>query len=132
MRETTAARLKGEVNIRSETGQGTSLEICVPVSLSSLVALRSGSRRHGCVVYPSMRFAEPCEFERREIARSAEKDSIVYDGKVIPFLALTRALGSRRSSGRKRELLVRGGPRSILAEWRPLASTGCSVRRASW
>ena len=30
-----------------------------------------------------------------EIARSAEKDSIVYDGKVIPFLALTRALGKK-------------------------------------
>ncbi len=35
----TVTRLKGEVTIRSDHGQGTTVEICVPVSLSSLAAL---------------------------------------------------------------------------------------------
>jgi two-component system chemotaxis sensor kinase CheA len=87
----TAARLKGEVIIRSEAGKGTSLEICVPVSVSSLLALQVDTG--GTVAsIPLDAIRRTLQVADCDIARSAEKDSIVYDGKVIPFLALTRTL----------------------------------------
>jgi two-component system chemotaxis sensor kinase CheA len=90
----TAARLKGQVNVRSETGKGTSLEICVPVSVSSMVALQVDAG--GAIAsIPLDAIRQTLRVRDSEIARSAEKDSIVYDGKVIPFLALTRALGEK-------------------------------------
>ncbi len=97
----TAARLKGDVSVRSETGRGTSVEICVPVSLSSLAVLEVDAG--GTIaalpldaVRQTMRVAD------RDIARSAEKDSIVYEGKVIPFLALPRALRKKTLADAKR------------------------------
>jgi two-component system chemotaxis sensor kinase CheA len=97
----TAARLKGEVSVRSEAGRGTSLEICVPVSLSSLTALEVDAG--GIIaallldaVRQTMRAAD------HDIVRSSEKDSIVYEGKVIPFLALARALRSKTMTDSKR------------------------------
>jgi two-component system chemotaxis sensor kinase CheA len=97
----TAARLKGEVSVRSETGRGTSLEICVPVSLSSLTALEVDAG--GMVaalpldaVRQTMRVAD------HDIVRSSEKDSIVYEGKVLPFLALPSALRKKTMADSKR------------------------------
>jgi two-component system, chemotaxis family, sensor kinase CheA len=95
VRETTA-RLKGEVNIRSETGRGTSLEICVPVSLSSLSALEVDAG--GTVAaLPLEAIRQTMRVADQDIARSAEKDSIVFGGRVIPFLALPRALKSKKT-----------------------------------
>jgi two-component system chemotaxis sensor kinase CheA len=97
----TVTRLNGEVTVRSETGRGTSLEICVPVSLSSLAALEVEAG--GMVatlpldaVRQTMRVAD------HDIARSSEKDSIVYGGKVIPFLALPSVLGKKTMAYSKR------------------------------
>jgi len=87
----TAARLKGEVSVRSETGKGTSLEICVPVSLSSLTALEVDAG--GTIAaLPLDAIRQAVRVAVDDIASSAERDSIVYDGNVIPFLALARAL----------------------------------------
>jgi two-component system chemotaxis sensor kinase CheA len=98
----TATRLKGEVSVRSETGKGTSLEICVPVSLSSLNALEVDAG--GTIaalpldaVRQTMRVAD------HDIANSAERDSIVYEGNVIPFLALARALRNKTMADSKRQ-----------------------------
>ncbi len=100
VRETTA-RLKGEVSIRSEAGKGTSVEICVPVSLSSLNALRVEAG--GAVaalpldaIHQTLRIADS------DVAHSAEKDSIVFEGKVIPHLVLSGALRMKMAPGSKR------------------------------
>jgi two-component system chemotaxis sensor kinase CheA len=97
----TVARLKGDVTVRSEEGRGTSLEICVPVSLSSLAALEVDAG--GIVaalpldsVRQTLRIADP------EIAHSAEKDSIVYEGRVVPFLSLPRELRRKETNGQMR------------------------------
>lgn len=98
----TVARLKGEVTVRSERGQGASLEILVPVSLSSVIALE--------VDAGGMAASLPLDAVRRilritdhDIVRSAEKESIVHDGKVIPFMPLTRALRAKTDVSRKRQ-----------------------------
>jgi two-component system chemotaxis sensor kinase CheA len=96
----TAARLKGEVNVRSETGKGTSLEICVPVSVSSLIALQveTGGR---VASIPLDAIRQTLRVAESDIVRSADKDSIVYDGKVIPFLVLSGALDKKAIPERK-------------------------------
>jgi two-component system chemotaxis sensor kinase CheA len=97
----TAARLKGEVKVRSERGQGTSVEILVPVSLSSLTALEVDAG--GTVAaLPLDAVRQILRIADHDIVRSAEKESIVHDGKVIPFMTLTRALRNKTDADRKR------------------------------
>jgi two-component system chemotaxis sensor kinase CheA len=112
----TAARLKGELSIRSEPGRGTTVEIRVPVSLAAL---------HGLVVESAGTLATiPLEAIRQtlrvsatDVARSAGSDSILHEGKVIPFLPLDRVLGRSTSSSRARRawsaVVVQIGDRSV-------------------
>jgi two-component system chemotaxis sensor kinase CheA len=87
----TASRFGGQVNIHSDAGRGTSVEIVVPVFLASLLAL--------VVDADGVTAALPLEAVRRtlrvtdaEIARTADGDSIVHEGRVIPFVPLSRVL----------------------------------------
>lgn len=98
----TAARFGGQVFLRSEAGRGTSVELRVPVSMASLRALVVDAE--GTVA------ALPFECVRRtirlvdaDIVRASNGESIVHDGRVVPYVPLTRAL--RRPTGAS-------GPRS--------------------
>lgn len=88
-----AMRLKGTVRVQSQPGQGTSIEIEVPLSLSSLVSIvvEVGGTT-ACVpldaVRQSLRLAEG------DIAHSAQGGAVLYRGQVIPFLSLGRVLGA--------------------------------------
>jgi two-component system chemotaxis sensor kinase CheA len=92
----TAARLKGEVIARSERGRGATIEICVPVSLSSLPALVVDAAGISASV-PLDAVRRTLRLADSEIARSADSESIVYEGNVIPFVPLAKAL--RRPTG---------------------------------
>lgn len=97
----TAVRLKGEVTIRSEAGKGTTLEICVPVSLSSLAALEVDAG--GMVAaLPLDSVRQTLRLAAHEIAHAADRDSIVHEGKVIPFLSLPKALRKKNADDHKR------------------------------
>jgi two-component system, chemotaxis family, sensor kinase CheA len=96
-----ATRLKGEVRVRSVAGKGTSLEICVPVSISSVTALEIDSAG-SIAVLPLDAIRRTVRVADQDIARSANKDSIVYEGKVIPFLALSSALRQKTQPDPKR------------------------------
>jgi two-component system chemotaxis sensor kinase CheA len=107
-----ATRLRGEVSIQSDPGRGTTMEICVPVSLSALPAI--------VVDAGGIAASVPLEAVRRtlrlaegDIARSPQSDSIVYEGKVIPFVPLAKALrrqaSSHRSQRRCSAVVVRSG-----------------------
>ncbi|HWZ42131.1 MAG TPA: response regulator [Candidatus Saccharimonadales bacterium] len=97
----TAVRLKGEVTIRSEPGRGTLVEICVPVMLSSLAALEVDAAG-AIVAVPLDAVREIKLVADREIACSATKESMVYNGKVIPFLNLAAVLRRELVVDRKR------------------------------
>jgi two-component system chemotaxis sensor kinase CheA len=98
----TAARLKGEISVVSEPGKGASVEICVPVSLSSLAALEVDAG--GTIAsLPLDAVRQIVRVAAHEVTRSGETESIVYEGKVIPFLALTRALGKKRTNDRRKQ-----------------------------
>jgi two-component system chemotaxis sensor kinase CheA len=94
------SRLRGEINIRTEKGNGTQLEIIVPVTLASLDALmvESASRM---VAIPLDAVKRTLRIATEEIAESADGSSIVFDGKVVPFAPLERALspGSAKRGG---------------------------------
>ena len=113
----TAKRLKGEVAVRSETGKGTTLEICVPVSLSSLTALEVDAG--GMIAtLPLDSVRQTLRLADHDIAHSAEKDSIVFEGKVIPFVSLPKALRKKDTDDPKRRfwsVIVLEGPSGAAA-----------------
>jgi len=94
-----ARRLKGTVALSTEKGQGTTLELCVPLSLSSLRALVTDAG--GCeVCLPLEAVRGSIHLASNEIARSAENRSIVYEGRSVPFVPLARLLRREPLRGR--------------------------------
>jgi two-component system chemotaxis sensor kinase CheA len=99
----TAEKLRGEVTVHSEFGVGTSIEICVPVSVSALSALEVDA--HGAVVFvPLHSVRQVLRVKDTDIMQSGGKASIVCDGAVIPFLALSAVLGGKAAAPRKRQV----------------------------
>ncbi len=97
----TAHRLKGQVTIHSKAGCGTSVEMVVPVSLSSLLALVVDAEGVA-IALPLGAVRRTLRLSDSDIARTADGDSIVHEGTVIPFIPLGRALHKTlASSGRR-------------------------------
>ncbi len=86
-----AARLKGEVSVQSEPGRGTDVDLCVPVSLFSLTVLQFDVAGSSASV-PLDSVCRTIRVSDTEIARSADGDSVLYEGQVIPFVPLAKAL----------------------------------------
>ena len=96
------ARLKGEVHVESEPGRGTTFEIVVPMSLSSLPTLTVDVGDMSASV-PLDAVQNTRRLPDSEIARSSSGESVVYSGKVIPFLSLHGLLCGRGSAAARRE-----------------------------
>jgi two-component system chemotaxis sensor kinase CheA len=90
VREATA-RLRGQVSIRTDKGLGTTLEIVVPVSLAAVDALivEAGGRT---VAIPLDAVKRTLRIGPNDLVQSPQGASIVFDGRVIPFAPLERAL----------------------------------------
>jgi two-component system, chemotaxis family, sensor kinase CheA len=106
-------RLKGEVLVSTAPGQGTTFEMVVPVSLNSLTALVvRGGGVTGSIALETVR--QTLRVEDAEIARSAHGESLLFEGKVIPFAPLAAVLGQREAKTRKRAswstIVVEAGP----------------------
>ena len=92
----TMSELKGEMHIHNEPGRGVRIEVQVPVSIAALqgLVLEAGGER---VSIPLDAVLQTLRIHDADVARSAEGDSILHAGKVIPFLSLElllRRLGS--------------------------------------
>lgn len=92
----TLSQLKGDMHIRSETGHGVRVEMQVPVSIAAMqgLVMEAGGAR---VAIPLDAVQQTLRIRDQDVARSAEGDSILHAGKVIPFLSLDlllRRLGS--------------------------------------
>jgi two-component system chemotaxis sensor kinase CheA len=86
-----ASRLGAQVTIRTQPGQGTTVEIVVPVSLSSVEALvveAEGAR----AAIPMEAVVKTMRLERTDIARTSDGDAIANEGGLIPFAPLSRLL----------------------------------------
>jgi two-component system chemotaxis sensor kinase CheA len=90
VRELTA-RLKGEISVETVRGQGTTVEIRVPVSLTSIPALLVESDG----VRASIPLDSVCQTRRvaaAAIIHGAAGECLAYDGQTVPFLPLSRVL----------------------------------------
>ena len=112
-------RLQGELSMDSVPGRGTTVEISVPVSLTSVLALTvdsggiAASLPLGCI-------RETSRFGGQEIARCGARESIAYQRQTIPFLRLSNALGrGERPLGRRER-----GSVVIIASGQDLAAIG--------
>jgi two-component system, chemotaxis family, sensor kinase CheA len=84
-------RLRGAVSIRTQKGLGTTLEIVVPVTLAAVEALivQSAGRTVGI---PMSSVKRTLRVAIEDLAESPQGASILFEGRVIPFAPLDRAL----------------------------------------
>ncbi|HVU15210.1 MAG TPA: response regulator [Phototrophicaceae bacterium] len=89
-----AERLGGRVDLRTETGRGTSVTLTVPLLIAALDGL--------LVEVAGVVATIPIEAVRRtlrlapnEIARTAQGASMIFEGRTIPFLPLGVILSAR-------------------------------------
>lgn len=115
----TAARLRGEVSIKTESGKGASVEVCVPVSLSSIAAVQAEAGRTP-VSFPLDSVRRILRLTDSDVVRADGRDSILFDGRLIPFLNLASALG-RRSQSEKR---LRAWPAIVVQSLSGVAAVG--------
>jgi two-component system chemotaxis sensor kinase CheA len=88
----TIAGLRGEVTIRTVPGEGTTVELVVPVSLSTLPALEIEEGGFTAFV-PIDSVRRAVSLKPEDVSRTADGERIVVDGTAIPFVPLRRALG---------------------------------------
>jgi two-component system chemotaxis sensor kinase CheA len=98
-------RLKGETSVETVTGQGTTVDISVPVSATSVTALiveAAGipvSIPLDCVCR-TLRLADT------DIVQSGGRRSIIYEDQAIPLFELATGLGEEPAAVRRRHFCV--------------------------
>jgi two-component system chemotaxis sensor kinase CheA len=112
-----AAQLGGDVTMQTEVNRGTSFELAVPLSLSSLAVL--------LVEVDGIYVAIPLDAVRRtvrllagEVARIADRETVVHEGQVIPFVHLSlplRGEAAPRWNGGARPAVVVTGATALAA-----------------
>jgi two-component system chemotaxis sensor kinase CheA len=89
-----AERLHGELSVRTEAHLGTTVELDVPVSISSLDALIvTVSNTVAAIPLDGVRYT--LLLDSTNLARTPAGETMVYDGNVIPYVPLGRPLNSR-------------------------------------
>jgi two-component system chemotaxis sensor kinase CheA len=128
----TVAQLKGDLRIRSTAGQGTTIELVVPISIASMQGLvvESSGRR---VAFPLDVVRQTLRVSDAEIARATDADSIVYEGRSIPFVPLDRLLRYAPSPTRRRiwsAVVINAGERTVAVGVERLHGTATMVVRS--
>lgn len=107
-------RLKGELKVRSRPGKGTTVEIGVPLSLTSTPSLVVHADGRAASI-PVEEIRQTLRIGDEDIVESPAETSIVFDGRSIPFLHLSEVLSggtpSRRAGRRWTTLVVCRGER---------------------
>jgi two-component system, chemotaxis family, sensor kinase CheA len=106
----TAENLAGSVTLESRPGRGATISIIVPVSLSALSALLVDVA--GRVVgVPLSSVRGTARQLPDEITHTADGDTVLVDGKVVPYASLARLLGGESSDAQ-----IGVGGSSVLVE----------------
>jgi two-component system chemotaxis sensor kinase CheA len=104
-----ADRFKGHLDLRTDPGRGTTVAITVPVSLTSLPALVVEAAEV-VVAFPRDAVRGTLRLKKEDIAPGVDGDTIVHDGRAIPFVPLAAVLGlpsaSARSAGASWNVVV--------------------------
>ncbi len=104
-----AEQLGGTVKLASERGRGFRVELRLPLTVAAFegVAVECDGRQ---VAIPLEHVLRSTRVPQQEVARQGTGESIIHEGKVIPFAPLSRALGgaSRPPPPSWSALIVRG------------------------
>ena len=92
-----AARLGGAVTVHTESGRGTKLEIAVPLSLAAVESLILEDGGVTATI-PIAAVLQTLRLTPEQFTRTPEGDTVLYGGKVVPFVSLACALGTTASS----------------------------------
>lgn len=105
-----ADRLGGKVTLQSRRGQGFSVELRLPLTVSAFsgISVECDGRT---LSLPLEAVLETTRFLQSEIAHTATGDSVCHEGQVIPFAPLSRVLGRSTpdAAGACSALIVRAG-----------------------
>jgi two-component system chemotaxis sensor kinase CheA len=93
------ARLSADFVVTTEPGRGTSFELIVPLSVSSVEALVVEAGGVAATV-PLYAVRHSVRLEPRDIYQTSLGQAIVYDGHAVPFVSLARLLGRGTPPGR--------------------------------
>jgi two-component system chemotaxis sensor kinase CheA len=109
-----AERFGGEVNVRTETGIGTTVEIAVPLLLASLDALLVETAGTLLSV-PLENVRQTLHLSADESERTSVTESILFNGTAIPFVPLNRILKLEDPPRRSWSVIVLQGKDTITA-----------------
>ena len=86
-----ADRFKGRVSVRTEAGVGTSIEIEVPLSLSSIRAILLAADDL-LIWVPLEAVHSALRLDENAIDSVAGRESLVFEGRAIPFIRLAETM----------------------------------------
>jgi two-component system chemotaxis sensor kinase CheA len=89
---TVAEQFKGQLDVSTAQGRGTTIAITVPVSLTSVPALVA-EVSDVVVALPRDAVSSTVRMRHGDIVRSSEGETIVWEGRAVPFAPLARILG---------------------------------------
>jgi two-component system chemotaxis sensor kinase CheA len=128
----TARRFKGDAEVHSEPGRTTCVEMRVPVSLSSLMALlvEVGGTTHS-IPLDAARGA--VRVRKEEIVRAGDNETILFEERAIPFSSMARLLGVGDAAAMERRtwsavILRAGGRLAAIGVDRLLGTTELVVK----
>jgi two-component system chemotaxis sensor kinase CheA len=112
----TAARLKGEVEIRSAPGRGATIRLSVPITLSSLpvLAVHAGG---ASVLIPLDSVLGTSTVDPAKLSATADGEVLAWKDRALPFVALTQLVGGvpLQPRERPRQAVVIRGARGEIA-----------------
>ncbi len=94
------ARLSGELSVATEVGKGTTLELIVPLSVSSVEALVVESAGVVATV-PLAAVRHSLRLAPDDIHHSSASEAIVHEGHAVPLVSLGRLLGHTKAPARR-------------------------------
>lgn len=112
----TVARLKGEAHMHTTRGQGTTVTLLVPVSLSAISVLMM-VQGASSVLMPLDAVHATRRLAGEEIGQGAQGEFLLHEGAVVPFVPLSALLGRgavvARSQARWSAVIVEVGARRV-------------------
>jgi two-component system chemotaxis sensor kinase CheA len=92
-----AARLGGELSVRTAPGQGTTLELAVPLSLASqdVLQVEAGGVMAGV---PLDALRRVVRLGAADIVRSGQRETVEFEGRSLPYVGLEYLLDVRPAS----------------------------------
>ena len=110
------SRLGGEVAVRIDPGRGTTFELVIPRSVTSIAALVVEAEGSGAIAMPLDCVRRITRVAPADVACASDGASILHEQKAIPFVPLAALLdGAGWATGRAWTAIVIAGAQGVVA-----------------